>query len=132
MQADHEHAGSFWRGRRVLLTGHTGFKGAWLWLWLRRWGRRSRGYALAPASDPEPVEHREAATPPRSSATFATSPQLRAAVRASRSADRHSHGRAGVGQGVLPRSARDLRHQCARHRHSAAGLPGTRGARSAS
>ena len=27
---------SFWRGKRVLLTGHTGFKGAWLALWLRR------------------------------------------------------------------------------------------------
>ena len=29
---------SFWRGRRVLLTGHTGFKGAWLSLWLARLG----------------------------------------------------------------------------------------------
>jgi CDP-glucose 4,6-dehydratase len=42
----------FWRGRRVLLTGHTGFKGAWLCLWLRRWGAEVTGYALAPASTP--------------------------------------------------------------------------------
>jgi CDP-glucose 4,6-dehydratase len=42
----------FWRGRKVLLTGHTGFKGAWLHLWLRRLGAEVTGYALAPASDP--------------------------------------------------------------------------------
>ncbi len=38
----------FWRGRRVLLTGHTGFKGAWLALWLRELGAEVTGYALAP------------------------------------------------------------------------------------
>jgi len=43
---------SFWRGRRVLLTGHTGFKGAWLALWLHRLGARVSGVALAPASEP--------------------------------------------------------------------------------
>lgn len=42
----------FWRGRRVLLTGHTGFKGAWLALWLARLGARVHGYALAPETDP--------------------------------------------------------------------------------
>ncbi|MEA2139702.1 MAG: CDP-glucose 4,6-dehydratase [Solirubrobacteraceae bacterium] len=35
----------FWRGRRVLLTGHTGFKGAWLTLWLRSLGARLTGFA---------------------------------------------------------------------------------------
>ncbi|MEO7115851.1 MAG: NAD-dependent epimerase/dehydratase family protein, partial [Caldimonas sp.] len=39
---------SFWRGKRVLLTGHTGFKGAWLALWLRRLGADVTGLALAP------------------------------------------------------------------------------------
>jgi CDP-glucose 4,6-dehydratase len=43
---------AFWPGRRVLVTGHTGFKGAWLCLWLRRLGARVTGYALAPASSP--------------------------------------------------------------------------------
>ena len=38
----------FWRGRRVLLTGHTGFKGAWLLLWLQELGAQVWGYALAP------------------------------------------------------------------------------------
>jgi CDP-glucose 4,6-dehydratase len=42
----------FWRGRRVLLTGHTGFKGAWLQLWLRELGAEVTGYALAPTAEP--------------------------------------------------------------------------------
>ena len=37
-----------WRGRRVFLTGHTGFKGGWLALWLARRGAQIRGYALDP------------------------------------------------------------------------------------
>ncbi|MEO6897783.1 MAG: NAD-dependent epimerase/dehydratase family protein, partial [Caldimonas sp.] len=41
---------SFWRGRRVLLTGHTGFKGAWLALWLRRLGAEVTGLALEASS----------------------------------------------------------------------------------
>ncbi len=43
---------AFWRGRRVLLTGHTGFKGGWMSLWLARMGARPRGLALAPDTDP--------------------------------------------------------------------------------
>ncbi|HEY3851370.1 MAG TPA: CDP-glucose 4,6-dehydratase [Steroidobacteraceae bacterium] len=42
----------FWRARRVLITGHTGFKGGWLWLWLRGMGAQVTGYALAPPSSP--------------------------------------------------------------------------------
>ncbi len=38
----------FWRGRRVLLTGHTGFKGAWTALWLHRMGADVAGIALPP------------------------------------------------------------------------------------
>jgi CDP-glucose 4,6-dehydratase len=44
--------GRFWRGKRVLLTGHTGFKGAWLSLWLQRLGADVTGVALAPATRP--------------------------------------------------------------------------------
>jgi CDP-glucose 4,6-dehydratase len=42
----------FWRGRRVLLTGHTGFKGAWLALWLGQMGAEVTGLALQPPSSP--------------------------------------------------------------------------------
>ena len=40
----------FWRGKRVLVTGHTGFKGSWLALWLTRLGAEVVGYALPPRS----------------------------------------------------------------------------------
>jgi CDP-glucose 4,6-dehydratase len=39
---------AFWSGKRVLLTGHTGFKGAWLSLWLSELGADVTGYALPP------------------------------------------------------------------------------------
>lgn len=42
----------FWRGRRVLITGHTGFKGAWAALWLRRLGAEVHGFALSPEGEP--------------------------------------------------------------------------------
>jgi CDP-glucose 4,6-dehydratase len=41
----------FWKDRRVFVTGHTGFKGAWLALWLTRIGAIVHGYALAPDND---------------------------------------------------------------------------------
>ena len=42
----------FWRGRRVLVTGHTGFKGSWLCHWLLAEGAEVSGFALAPATRP--------------------------------------------------------------------------------
>lgn len=42
----------FWRGKRVLLTGHSGFKGAWLALWLTRLGAQVTGLSLPPAATP--------------------------------------------------------------------------------
>lgn len=45
-------AREFWAGKRVLVTGHTGFKGGWLCLWLQHLGARVLGYALAPSTSP--------------------------------------------------------------------------------
>jgi CDP-glucose 4,6-dehydratase len=42
----------FWKGKRVFLTGHTGFKGSWLSLWLQQMGAEVTGYALLPPSTP--------------------------------------------------------------------------------
>jgi len=43
---------AFWRGRRVLLTGHTGFKGAWLVFWLARMGAKVTALSLPPNQSP--------------------------------------------------------------------------------
>jgi len=43
---------SFWKGRKVFVTGHTGFKGAWLSLWLQSSGAEVTGYALEPPTEP--------------------------------------------------------------------------------
>ena len=43
---------SFWRGKKVFLTGHTGFKGGWLSLWLSSMGANVTGYGLAPNTTP--------------------------------------------------------------------------------
>ena len=42
----------FWNGKRVLVTGHTGFKGGWLSIWLQRLGANVAGYALAAPTVP--------------------------------------------------------------------------------
>lgn len=42
----------FWHGKRVFVTGHTGFKGGWLSLWLQSLGAKVHGYALDPPTDP--------------------------------------------------------------------------------
>lgn len=48
--------GAFWRGRKVLLTGHTGFKGSWMALWLQALGARVTGLALPPPTTPSLFE----------------------------------------------------------------------------
>ncbi len=46
----------FWSGKKVFVTGHTGFKGSWLCLWLTRMGAQVFGYALDPPTDPSLFE----------------------------------------------------------------------------
>lgn len=52
---------SFWQGKSVFLTGHTGFKGSWLTLWLDRLGAKVSGYSLDPLTIPNLFEVAEVA-----------------------------------------------------------------------
>lgn len=47
---------SFWKNKKVFLTGHTGFKGAWLSLWLHKLGAQVTGYSLSPPTVPSLFE----------------------------------------------------------------------------
>lgn len=47
---------SFWKGKKVFITGHTGFKGSWLCLWLHKLGAKVTGYALNPPTEPSLFE----------------------------------------------------------------------------
>src|SRR5260221_4845635 len=47
---------NIYKGKKVLITGHTGFKGRWLALWLRELGARVYGYALEPPTRPSLFE----------------------------------------------------------------------------
>jgi CDP-glucose 4,6-dehydratase len=47
---------AFWRGKRVFLTGHTGFKGGWMSLWLASMGAKLAGYSLQPSTQPNLFE----------------------------------------------------------------------------
>jgi CDP-glucose 4,6-dehydratase len=57
---------AFWRGRRVLLTGHTGFKGSWCALWLARMGAEVTGFSLVAEGEPNLFEGANVAADVRS------------------------------------------------------------------
>jgi CDP-glucose 4,6-dehydratase len=72
---------SFWKGRRVFLTGHTGFKGSWLALWLHALGAEVTGYALAPPTEPNLFEQADVDRTLRSiRADIRDLPALKAAI----------------------------------------------------
>jgi len=52
MMSNLSHMKSFWGSQRVLITGHTGFKGSWMTYWLDRLGAKVCGIALEPNTDP--------------------------------------------------------------------------------
>ncbi|MDD2768284.1 MAG: CDP-glucose 4,6-dehydratase [Methylococcus sp.] len=56
-----EVSSAFWTGKRVFLTGNTGFKGSWLSLWLQQLGAEVTGYALAPSTTPNLFESAQVA-----------------------------------------------------------------------
>ncbi len=77
---------AFWRGRRVFLTGHTGFKGGWLALWLAEMGAEVHGYALRPPTVPSlfEVAHVERRLASSTIADVRDAASLAAAVHAAR------------------------------------------------
>lgn len=73
---------TFWKNRRVFLTGHTGFKGSWLCLWLDALGAKVTGYALDPPSEPSLfVQARVAESTPSIRADIRDFPRLKEAIR---------------------------------------------------
>jgi CDP-glucose 4,6-dehydratase len=76
---------AFWQGRRVFLTGHTGFKGSWLTLWLESLGADVTGYALEPPTTPNLYDQARVASAVRSIiADIRDYPRLAAAMSAAR------------------------------------------------
>lgn len=72
----------FWKGRRVFLTGHTGFIGGWVSLWLQRLGADLTGYALDPPTRPSLFEAAAVGDPMRSIiGDIRDIPHLSAAIR---------------------------------------------------
>ena len=72
---------TFWQGKRVFLTGHTGFKGSWLSLWLNKLGADVTGYALDPPTNPNLFEQANVAGTIRSiSGDIRDFEQLRRAI----------------------------------------------------
>jgi CDP-glucose 4,6-dehydratase len=53
---------NFWNNRKVLITGHTGFKGSWLSLWLQHLGAKVTGISLDPPTTPSLYQKAEVAT----------------------------------------------------------------------
>lgn len=75
----------FWKGKNVFVTGHTGFKGSWLCLWLDRLGAKVTGYALPPPTNPSLFELARVAESMHSIIADVTNlPALQAAIAAAK------------------------------------------------
>ena len=104
---------SFWQGKRVLMTGHTGFKGSWLSLWLQSMGVQVVGYALAPPTNPNLFE---AADVERGMTSIIGDirdlEHLRKVFAEHQPEIVHPHGGTAPGALFLYRASRYLFHQC--------------------
>src|SRR3981189_1168554 len=102
----------FWSGKCVLLTAHTGFKGAWLSLYLEALGAKVTGLALAPDQNPNLFE-----VAGIDQGMHSIIGDIRDLPKVEHVGGRgpggfcHSHGRAGAGPPRLSRAGRDLRHE---------------------
>ncbi len=112
----------FWRGRRVLLTGHTGFKGAWASVMLADFGAKVTAFALAPETDPNlwQIVGKDVAIESLH-ADLRDSAAVEHDLQRGPTRDRPAHGCAGPGPGELPRSRRHFHQQHPRHCEPAAG-----------
>ena len=107
----------FWRGRRVLVTGHTGFKGAWLALWLQSLGAEVTGLSRRRADRAVAVRAgaRGRAGTASVDGDVRDAERSRAAFADAPARGRLPHGRAVARAALVRRSARDLRDE--RHGH---------------
>ncbi len=104
---------AFWGERRVLLTGHTGFKGTWLSLWLQSLQAEVRGLALDPASQPSFFESGQGVSAHRGySRRYSRSSRRQSRGRCVSAGNHHPHGGAVSGSAILCRTSRHLRDQC--------------------
>lgn len=104
----------FWQGRRVFLTGHTGFKGGWLSLWLQHLGAQVTGYALeADTQQPSFFSLAQVGRGMHSiigdvrDLAFFKKILVRCRTRGG-----DPHGGAGLGPSVLHRPGRDVLDEC--------------------
>ncbi len=100
---------SFWQGRRVLLTGHTGFKGAWLALWLQSLGAQVCGFANGVPTEPSLYELARVEEDMQSVSGDIRDPAaIVDALAAAQPRDRDPHGGPVAGAPLLRGSARDI------------------------
>ncbi len=121
---------AFWRGRRVLLTGHTGFKGAWLSLWLQSLGAELTGLSLRePPSKPSLYGLARVGEGMEASVVCDIRDAVALGARAGESAagDRDPHGGSAARAPLVRVSSRDIRDECDGHGQSAGGGACVRG-----